>query len=302
MLIINNKTLLEARKHGDSMFPLQVYTVDYLDGNVIFNMHWHHEVEFIYVEKGPIHFQVGTRQYTLTEGSGFFIPSEQLHGAYPHSNFPFKLHAIVVHLDFLRSFGYDLLEKKYLENIRNFSDFHATFLTSTSKEYHEILYLLREITDAYITKPASFELMIKGYLYLLFAEILRVKAWKNNEVISNKEITKIELLKKVLQYIDKHYAEKLTVSELSSLIQMSEGHFSRFFKSLVRMTPMEYVNNIRINKACLLLERTDRLMLDIAMDVGFMNQSYFNRLFKKIKGCTPKEYKMKINQGDLDPY
>ena len=95
------------------------------------------------------------------------------------------------------------------------------------------------------------------------------------------------------QYIDHNYKQKLTVMELASQIQMSEGHFSRFFKSLVRMTPMEYINTTRINKACTLLQKSDRKMLDIAMDVGFQNQSYFIRLFKKQKGCTPREYRFR---------
>jgi AraC-like DNA-binding protein len=302
MIVIQKKTLLEARIHGNSMFPLRVYTVDYLDGNAIFNMHWHHEIEFIYVEKGPIHLQIGTKQYTLTEGCGFFIPSEQLHGAYPSSNFSFKLHAIVFHIDLLRSFGYDLIESSYLENIRRLSAFHSTFLTANSQEDSELLFLIKYIIDTYITKPSCFELKIKGYLYLLFAEILKGKAWKNNEEISKKDITKTELLKTVLQYIDKYYGEKLTVSELAAQIQMSEGHFSRFFKSLVRMTPMEYVNNIRISKACLLLEKTNRMMLDIAMDVGFTNQSYFNRLFKMKKGCTPKKYKLKFHKNAFNSH
>ncbi len=292
MMIIKKETLMEARAHGDSMFPFRVYTVDYLDGNVIFNMHWHHEIEFIYVEKGPIHLQIGTKQHMLAEGSGFFIPSEQLHGAYPSGNLQFKLHAIVFHIDLLRSFGYDLIESNYLEVIRKFSVFHSILLTPDSKENKEMLLLLARLVDIYATKAPSFELKVKGYLYLLFAEILKEKTWKNNEEITEKDLTKTELLKIVLQYIEKHYKQKLTVLELSSQIQMSEGHFSRFFKSLVRMTPMEYINSIRVGKACILLKKTNRTMLDIAMDVGFTNQSYFIRLFKKQKGCTPKEYRI----------
>lgn len=296
-MMIKKELLLEERVHGDSMFPFRVYTVDYLDGNVIFSMHWHHEIEFIYVEKGPIHLQIGTKQYTLTEGSGFFIPSEQLHGAYPSGNFPFKLHAIVFHIDLLRSFGYDLIESNYVEVVRNFSIFHSIFLAPDSNENKDMLLLLESLIETYAAKAPSFELKIKGYLYLLFAEILKNKTWKYNEELTERDLTKTELLKLVLQYIDKNYEKKLTVLELASQIQMSEGHFSRFFKSLVRMTPIEYINNIRISKACILLEKTNRKMLDIAMDVGFANQSYFIRLFKRQKGCTPREYKIKLKES-----
>lgn len=287
MVTMNKHLLLEDRVHGNSMFPFRSYMVDYLDGQVIFNMHWHPELEFIYVEEGTINLQIGTKQFIVTAGNGCFIPSEQLHGAYPSGDTPFKLHAVVFHIDLLRSFGYDLIEKNYLTTIRNI--FHPILLTVN--EDHEILQLLASIIKAYSMSETGFELKIKGYLFLLFSEILKKQAWNHDQEVTQKDLTKTALLKKVLQYIDQNYQQKLTVLDLASQIQMSEGHFSRFFKSFVRMTPMEYINTIRIEKACALLETSDRKMLDIAMDVGFQNQSYFIRLFKRQKGCTPREWR-----------
>jgi len=289
---VSKHNLLEDRVHGDSMFPFRIYMVDYLDGQVIFNMHWHPELEFIYVEKGPINVQVGTKQFRLEEGTGCFIPSEQLHGAYPCGDKPFKLHAVVFSIDLVRSFGYDLIESHYLEAIKSFSLVHS--LKITPKTDQRMLRTIVMMIECYSSKETSYELKVKGYLFLLFADIFKKQSWVHNEEVTQKELTKTELLKKVLQYIDQNYKQKLTVLELASHIQMSEGHFSRFFKALVRMTPMEYINTIRINKACTLLQKSNRKMLDIALDVGFQNQSYFIRLFKKQKGCTPKEYKMRI--------
>ncbi|MFD2214935.1 helix-turn-helix domain-containing protein [Metabacillus endolithicus] len=288
---MNKHNLLEDRVHGDSLFPLRVYMVDYLDGQVIINMHWHPELEFIYVEEGQINLQIGTRKHRLSAGSACLIPSEQLHGAYPCNDQPFKIHAIVFHINLIRSFGYDLIESNFIQFIKNFSLFHSLIIKPNTTDEKNMLKSIVNIIEAYSTKEASYELKIKGYLFLLFADILRKQAWIHNEEVTEKDLTKTELLKKVLQYIDQNYKQKLTVMDLASQVQMSEGHFSRFFKSLVRMTPMEYINTIRISKACTLLQKSDRKILDIAMDVGFQNHSYFIRLFKKQKGCTPGEYK-----------
>lgn len=288
---MEKELLLEPRVHGDSMFPFRLYMVDYLDGQVIFNVHWHPELEFIYVEKGPIDLQIGTKHLTLAEGTACFIPSGQLHGAYPSGDAPFRLHAMVFHINLLRSFGYDWIESNYIEVINHFSSFHPILLLPDSNDGKEILKNLETIIDAYEDRSPSFEMKIKGHLFLLFAEMLKKQVRNNFEQITQKDLTKTVLLKTVLQYIDSNYKERITVEDLASQIQMSEGHFSRFFKAAVRMTPMEYINSIRINKACTLLKKTDRQILDIAMDVGFNNQSYFIRLFKKQRGCTPKEYK-----------
>lgn len=284
--------LLEDRVHGDKMFPFRVYTVDYLDGDAIFNVHWHHELEFIYVEEGVINLQIGTENHTLRKGHACYIPTGQLHGAFPIDNMPFKLRAIVFHFDLLRSFSYDRMESNYLEQLEN-----PTISTSVRLEPDEngveMLCILNKLIDVYINEKPSLELVIKGYLFLIFAEMFEKQVWKHNVQISLKDSNKIALLKSVLKYINKNYSHKLTVMDLAAQVQMSEGHFSRFFKSLVRMTPMEYINKIRISNACKLLQKTDRKMVDIAMDVGFNNQSYFIRLFKKHKGCTPIAYKRK---------
>ncbi|KRG11883.1 helix-turn-helix domain-containing protein [Lederbergia galactosidilytica] len=279
------------------MFPFCVYDVDYLDGQVIFNLHWHPELEFIYVERGKIQLQIGTKQYSLSEGNGFFIPSEQLHAAYPSSiHSPFKIYAIVFHPDLLRSFAYDLIEGNYLEMVGKL--FHCELKSTGTVEEKEMLRILEMVIAAYMGKEITYELRVKGYLYILLGDVLKKQASLiQKEGPKQIDDTKTILLKKVLRYIDENYPKKLTVKDLASQIQMSEGHFSRLFKSFVRMTAMEYINTIRINKSCILLQKTDRKLLDIALDVGFQNQSYFIRLFKKQKGCTPREYKAKMKNS-----
>ncbi|MDQ0231377.1 helix-turn-helix transcriptional regulator [Metabacillus malikii] len=284
---MNKYLLLEDRIHGDSMFPFISYMVDYLDGQVIFNMHLHPELEFIYIEEGSINLQIGTNEIRLDEGDGCFLPSEHLHGASPVGDVPFKLHAVVFRIDLLRSFGYDLIENNYVKLLNRI--YQPIYISR--HEDVEMLEILRNVIRTYEGKDAGFELKIKGYLFLLFAELLNKQEVNVHDTITEKDMTKTELLKQVLYYIDENYKHKLTVLDLASVVQMSEGHFSRFFKSYMRMTPMEYINTIRINKACALLKTTDRKLLDIVMDVGFQNQSYFIRLFKKQKGCTPKEWK-----------
>lgn len=295
---MDKQTLLEDRDHGNSMFPFTVYSVDYLDKNVIFNLHWHPELEFIYIEKGPVNFQVGSKKYTLQSHSGFFVPSEQLHGAYPCDNKPFLLHAIVFHIDFIRSFGHDLIELHHIEHIQSFSQIHARLLNpSTSKKHTEIIQVMKDIIHTFKKQENYYELKIKGYLYLLLEVFFQAHSFEKYERVSSSEIKHTELLKKVLKFINVNYNKNIKIAELASLVQMSEGHFSRFFKSFVQMTPIEYINNIRINRACMLLQESDRLILDIALDVGFTNQSHFNRLFKKIKGCTPKEFKIRFEKA-----
>lgn len=102
---------------------------------------------------------------------------------------------------------------------------------------------------------------------------------------------KIERLKKVLKYIHSNYHQDLHLKDMADVINISKYHFSHFFKSITGITPVDYLNSYRINQACHLLDDNDRLILDIALAVGFNNFSYFIKTFKKYKGCTPSEYR-----------
>ena len=85
--------------------------------------------------------------------------------------------------------------------------------------------------------------------------------------------------------------EVFSVTELAAGMGMSDSQFSRFFRRATGNTFTEFVNRIRINRACQLLRETDRFIADISLEVGFHNLANFNRRFLDIKGLTPSDYR-----------
>lgn len=129
--------------------------------------------------------------------------------------------------------------------------------------------------------------MIKSHLYAIFSLIL-------SNIKINTDISlmyKSDRLKPAIQYIQSNYKQKIYIDELSKMVHMSEGHFCRYFKKIVMKTPIEYLNHIRIIKACELLKNSDRKVIDIAMDVGFSSFSYFINIFKRCMKLTPAKYR-----------
>ncbi|RPK14820.1 AraC family transcriptional regulator [Priestia endophytica] len=290
---MEKERFFEDRVHGDTMFPLKMYKVDYLDGDVIINYHWHREMEFIFLKEGSISFQIGTSLIRLKEGEAIFVPSGQLHAAYPFKESPFLLYAVVFDSSLLSSFTYDVIQSKYIELLKNPNNtlpFHIQTKTDWGKS---ILQSLSNIIREYQHQEYGFELTIKAHLFLVVSNFIKSNTVRNtmNQLI---DTTKVNRLKLVLQYIDNHYNERLSIRDLASIVQMSDGHFSRFFKSLVRMTPIEYINTVRINKATKLLRESDEKIINIAMEVGFDNPSYFIKTFKRQKKCTPTRFRKLI--------
>ena len=72
---------------------------------------------------------------------------------------------------------------------------------------------------------------------------------------------------------------------------LNEKYLCRLFKNYTSMTPIEYINSLRIENACHLMIHSNFSVTDAALESGFNDSSYFTKLFKRHKGITPSEYK-----------
>lgn len=96
---------------------------------------------------------------------------------------------------------------------------------------------------------------------------------------------------KTVMYIRKHLNESIELEKLAEISCLSKDHFIRLFKKELGNTPLQYINQKKIEKAQLLLITEDLAVKEIAFQLAFEDYSYFNRLFKKITGVTPQEYR-----------
>jgi AraC-like DNA-binding protein len=108
--------------------------------------------------------------------------------------------------------------------------------------------------------------------------------------------TPVQKVDSVVDYVEAHYGEPLTLSGLAERSRLSPTHLSRAFRERFGVPLFEHINAIRIRKACLLLKRSDLPILEIAFSVGYNNVSFFNRYFRRIMQMTPSEYRKQILQ------
>lgn len=101
---------------------------------------------------------------------------------------------------------------------------------------------------------------------------------------------------RVMDYSQKHLGETIRLSDVASLVDMSDSAFSHFFKKHTNLSYISYLNGIRIARACRALESTAMSISEICWDCGFNNKSNFNRLFLQAKGMTPSAYRKYISR------
>ncbi|WP_238326174.1 AraC family transcriptional regulator [Marinomonas sp. S3726] len=119
---------------------------------------------------------------------------------------------------------------------------------------------------------------------------------KSNESLQRKINT-------VVDYVSQNYNKDICLSDAASLIGMSDSHFSRFFKKATGNRFIEFVNRVRISRACSLLSDTDQQITNICFLVGFNSVANFNRRFHELKGVTPRDFRSQShNHDEAIPY
>ncbi|MFZ4260462.1 AraC family transcriptional regulator [Sphingobacterium sp. HJSM2_6] len=98
----------------------------------------------------------------------------------------------------------------------------------------------------------------------------------------------------IYEFIMNNFKNEIDLEEISSKAHMTPSAFCRYFKARTKKTMIEFINELRVNYACQLLEENTRSITQICFEAGFNNTSNFNRRFKFIKGITPQQYKSNI--------
>ena len=131
----------------------------------------------------------------------------------------------------------------------------------------------------------------KGILASLLVEIARINRDSGEERYSEGRGKIMDMISRFQDYISDHYMEDLRIDELAEYCHISETHLRRIFTTYMKMSPLEYINTIRIQAACDYLKKTDQPIADVAHKCGFTTNSTFNRNFRQVTGMTPLEWR-----------
>lgn len=149
-------------------------------------------------------------------------------------------------------------------------------------DYDNSSTLMQNIRRNLLLQPAeTFE--TQGILLQLLSRFLKQAVHIHNITDSR--------IRKSIRYIRKNMDKDIDLETLAKICCLSKDHFIRLFKKELKATPVQYINQKKIEKAQLMLFVGNHSVKDIAYTLAFNNVSYFNRLFKRLVGCTPLEYK-----------
>jgi two-component system response regulator YesN len=102
------------------------------------------------------------------------------------------------------------------------------------------------------------------------------------------------IIKKAKVFIEENYHKDISLDDVSRIVDISPYYFSKLFKEETGENFIDYLTNIRIEKAKKLLQNRELSIKTICVDTGYSDPNYFSRIFKKQVGITPTEYRDKL--------
>ncbi|HHW00834.1 MAG TPA: AraC family transcriptional regulator [Clostridiaceae bacterium] len=259
-------------------------------------VHKHDFIEIAYVIEGSGFHIVGDKEYKTSIGDLFIINYDIPHGFFPESRN--KPAPIVYNCVFMPEFLDTSLFASY-----NFQDITSSFLFNslfpedfkpspdlklTGTEFSEIGELFSKMYSEYKFMQKGYCDIIRAYLIELIIKVFRLLEIKNEKGPASKNA---ELISKAIEYMKQNLDSDIKLDDLALKSFMSKTYFSRLFKETTGINFSDYVQQLRIDKACNLLKTTDMKIIDIAVDSGFNDLKFFYKVFKKITGKTPGDFR-----------
>lgn len=257
---------------------IQVY------GENIHNMHFHNLLEIGYCHYGDGDLVIEDDTYRFDAGMISCIPANYLHVTRSDANVrAFWEYIYISPEDIVRQWGKSTQETRQIMDAVGRKSFFVKV-----EECPAIAALIRAIFVEMQHRSAHYRECVRGMAYALLFEIARFNDM-GEEQSAGKSVSL--QLGSAIEYVDKNYPNNFKISDLANECHMSETHFRRIFQEKMNMTPVEYVNFVRVRKACELIDKTDISMEDVAEKVGFVTPSTFNRNFRRIIGTSPYQWK-----------
>ena len=291
-------SLKETGKKGNFLLPFVVSRTVMPDFYTTFPMHWHNEMEIVYVEEGEFEECIGFENYIVHKGDIIIVNPCVLHSFRQHENERTVFKTIMFDFSMLTGNAADASSIKYFNPFLEGNYISPQIISPDSSHYKDLEECVREIIAIHSKQENFFEIKIKSELYRLFFILFsHFFKCRNGEAVIKDSTTRN--IKIILDYISENYASPITIDELAEKVDLSKHYFMRFFKKYMGMTCIEYINDYRLNIAANLLVTTRMQITEVAINIGVTNLSYFNRIFRKKYNMTPKDYRSTVDKTNI---
>jgi AraC-like DNA-binding protein len=283
---------------GTQLFPVHVTKVYYHEGishdyDLTNVLHYHDFTEIVVILKGSGIHEVEGQQYKVSAGDAFVLQDYQKHQFIDASEveivnvmFDLKKMPDMLNLSEIKKLpGYNalfILEPRY-RNIHQFKN----RLQLNRGELAKVEFILNSMFWEQNYKEAGYETILRNLL-----EDLIILMSRQYSKIETHEARALIRIGEVIEHLEQNYQSRIYLDEMAERACMSKRHFHRIFRNATGDSPLDYLIQIRLQKARELLRTTCMPVSEVAYEVGFADVNHFIKKFKKHLQVTPHKYRM----------
>lgn len=249
--------------------------------------HSHSSAEVMYIKKGTCSISVNDEILCLKSGDFILINGSVSHSLNVSKHVSCKV--LCLEFDFVKNNDIVPDISYYFKNIR-----HVRLFLNSSQCYAlmhdetDIFTCLYELYSELEKCEPGRDTLVNLLFGQVFIKISRLHAEKINSVFDSSQ----SYIRKAISFMFRNYNEQICIEDIASHVGLNVSYFHKIFKKHTSITPAEYLNSIRINKAKHLLENTNLSILDICELTGFNSSQYFSFVFKKNTNLSPTQYRI----------
>lgn len=245
-------------------------------------IHTHHFTELLYVINGRGTVIVGDEEIQVTECDLVIINPYSEHTEKSITDTPLEYIALGIE-------GLIFSPPKKTDSPIAFYNY--------KDEQEEYLFYLEQLLEEVQTKQDHYPLAAQNVLNILLIKIFRKNAFTVEKTVAQKLNKDIAYVK---NYIEQSFSEEITLDSLAKLSHINKYYLAHSFKTIIGVSPIEYLISIRIRESKILLKTTNYPISYISVIVGFSSQSFFSQSFKRVTTMTPSKYRKRSNQKTED--
>ncbi len=288
----NRKTAFvnSVNMNADTDFPYLVLDVvndrSYPRNPGFLVMHWHEDLQFVYVLDGVIEVRTLDDELKLSAGEGLFINKNVVHSINNSGDCHYKS---FIFPDYFLRFYFGSPAEKLLDSLVENRNMPFYRFVPGILWCDHILSILQKLS---FLEETGNEFYV--YEVLVFLTSLWLQIGKNISLPTGKKENMVSRrMRQFLAYIENHYAEEISLERLAGSANVSKSECLRCFRLSMQTTPYKYLMEYRLSKAAMLLQETDKPVGEIASRTGFHQVSYFGKCFREKTGFSPRDYRSK---------
>ena len=278
----------EIRTHGTFAYPVACYFDDMSKATVI--AHWHDELELILVTEGKLIVGAAQTEKILNEGDACFINANVLHDVRQIDSEAGVLKSIVFHPRIVGGRG-DIFRMKFLQPL--IEDESKEFIFFDAQKDSRLIKFIAEAWQAQAEEYWGFEFDVRNCLSQVVRELSAGSSGRAYSP-SPAELRDAERVKLMLRFIEKNFAEEITLEQIAAAAALSKSEAHRCFKRATGLPAFQFLIKYRILLAAERLRSTRQSISDVAAGCGFLDMSYFSKAFREIFKVTPTDYRKNL--------